>query len=142
MSDKRQELLDGLNEDLANEWAAIQMYRSYASMVKGPYRKELREFFEAEIPEELTHAGLLTDKIVALGGVPTTRVAPVEMVDDAKQMLEQALVAERDTITRYVQRRRQAEDLEQFGLAIELDTLIADEAKHHDELKLMLDKWD
>ena len=64
------------------------------------------------------------------------------MVDDAKQMLQQALIAERDTITRYVRRRKQAEELEQFGLAIELDTLIADEAKHHDELKLMLDKWD
>jgi bacterioferritin len=75
-TDARQQLLDGLNIDLAGEFQTVIMYRLCASMVQGPYRQELRVFFAGEIPEELRHAQILADKI-----------------------------AELDTIERYVQRR-------------------------------------
>ena len=32
------ELIDGLNEDLAAEYQAVIMYRTYASLVSGPWR--------------------------------------------------------------------------------------------------------
>ena len=142
MSDKNQELINGLNEDLAAEYAAVIMYRTYASLVKGPYRQELRSFFSAEIADELIHAQLLADKVVALGGTPTVEPAPVRMALDAKQMLQNALQAEEDALVRYVKRRRQAEQLEHHALAIEIDTLLADEARHRDEMTLMLEQWD
>lgn len=142
MDGAKKKLIEGLNEDLANEYSAIIMYRCYASMVKGPYRQELRTFFSGEVPDELTHAELLADKIVALGGTPTTEPKPVKLSDDARVMLENALIAEKETIMRYVKRRRQAEEVEDYGLAVELDNLIADESKHRDELELMLEKWD
>lgn len=143
MSDAtKQDLLDGLNEDLAAEYAAVIAYRSYASMVKGPYRQELRAFFSAEILDELNHAMLLADKIVALGGTPTTTLPPIRLTDDAREMIQLALETEKQAIARYVERRRQAEQLGHFGLAVELDNLIADESRHRDEMQLMLDKWD
>lgn len=132
------DLVAGLNEDLRFEYAAVITYRTYASAVRGPYRQELRQFFEREIADELVHAGLICDKIVALGGVPTTESAPVKYTEVEHEMLENALQDERDTIERYVKRRKQAEDLGEAGLAIDLDTLIADETKHRDELRLML----
>jgi bacterioferritin len=134
-------LLEGLNEDLQGEFQAVIMYRLYASMVQGPYRQELRNFFAAEIPEELAHAQLLADKIAALGGTPAASPAPVTVVADAKAMLETALKAEVETIDRYVKRRDQAEAAREFGLAAELDTVIADETKHRDELRQMLARW-
>lgn len=134
-------LIDGLNEDLANEYQAIIMYRTYASAVRGPYRQELRQFFEGEITDELGHAQMLCDKIIALGGVPTTQSAPVTFTEDTREMFQNALEGERATIERYVKRRKQAEDAGEYGLAIDLDTLIADESKHRDELRLMLDRW-
>jgi bacterioferritin len=134
-------LIDGLNEDLRAEFQAIIMYRLFASMVQGPYRQELRNFFAAEIPEELLHAQMLADKIAALGGTPSAEPAPVTVVSEAKAMLETALEAELQTIKRYVLRRRQAEAAKEFGLATDLDTLIADETKHRDELRLMLARW-
>ncbi|MDX1644429.1 MAG: ferritin-like domain-containing protein [Thermoanaerobaculia bacterium] len=141
MSDAEQTLIEGLNVDLAHEYAAIMSYRSFASMVRGPYRQELRGFFESEITDELGHAQLLADKIVSLGGTPTTDVASVELTTDAKEMLEYALADEVATIERYVERRRQAEELDLYGLAVDLDDLIADETKHRDEIRLMLDQW-
>ncbi|HEY7449311.1 MAG TPA: ferritin-like domain-containing protein [Vicinamibacterales bacterium] len=137
----KKKLIDGLNEDLRGEFQAIIMYRLYASMVQGPYRQELRTFFANEIPEELTHAQLLADKIAAMGGTPASSPAPVPVVSDAKAMLEAALKAEIETLARYVKRRRQAETAGEHGLATELDTIIADESTHRDELRQMLARW-
>jgi bacterioferritin len=117
------------------------MYRLYASMVQGPYRQELRNFFTSEIPEELTHAQILADKIAALGGIPAAVPAPVTVVAEAKAMLEAALKAELETIDRYVKRRGQAEAAGEYGLAVDFDTLIADESNHRDELRQMLARW-
>src|SRR5688572_13234229 len=108
-TDAKQTLLEGLNQDLQGEFQAIIMYRLYASMVQGPYRQELRTFFANEIPDELTHAQVLADKITVLGGTPAAVPAPVKVVHDAKAMLEAALAAEVETIGRYVTRRAQAE---------------------------------
>jgi len=138
---KREALIRGLNEDLANEYAAVITYRTYASQVQGPWRMELRAFFEGEIVEELGHAQLLADKIVALGGTPTMAPAPTRSADDPKTMLENTLADEVATIGRYVERRALAESLGEHGLAIELDTLIADETRHPADIRLILTRW-
>jgi bacterioferritin len=140
-SNAKKKLIDGLNEDLRGEFQAIIMYRLYASMVQGPYRQELRTFFANEIPEELTHAQLLADKIAAMGGTPAAAPAPVPVVTDAKAMIEAALKAEIEALARYIKRRRQAETAGEHGLAAELDTIIADESNHRDELQQMLARW-
>jgi len=141
MADNTKTLIDGLNVDLAHEYAAVITYRTYASAVTGAFRQELRAFFANEIPDELTHAQMLADKITALGGQPTVKAADVKFTDDPKQMLQNALADEVATIERYVERRRQAEDAGEVGLAIDLDEVIADETKHRDELRLMLMRW-
>ncbi|HYU32397.1 MAG TPA: ferritin-like domain-containing protein [Thermoanaerobaculia bacterium] len=136
------EFLRGLNVDLANEYSAVILYRTYASQVQGQWRMELRQFFEREIPDELGHARILADKIVAMGGTPTTAPAPVKPARDAKEMLRNALDAEIETIDRYVLRRKQAETLGHYGLAVELDNLIRDESTHRDEIQMVLKRWD
>ena len=140
-TDAKQTLLDGLNQDLQGEFQAIIMYRLYASMVQGPYRQELRAFFANEIPDELTHAQILADKIAALGGTPAATAAPVAVVKEPKAMLEAALKAEVETIDRYLVRRKQAEAAGEFGLAVQFDTLISDETNHRDELRQILARW-
>ena len=141
MADKTKTLIDGLNVDLAHEYAAVITYRTYASAVTGAFRQELRTFFANEIPDELTHAQLLADKITALGGQPTVKAADVKFTDDPQQMLKNALADEVATIERYVERRRQAEEAGEVGLVVDLDDVIADETKHRDELRLMLMRW-
>src|SRR5436190_21949632 len=94
----QQTLIDGLNHDLAGEYQAIVMYTHYSARLTGPYRKELRALFQSEIADEQGHAQLLADKIAALGGDPTTQPRPVENADDPREMLEHALVAEKQAI--------------------------------------------
>lgn len=131
-------LIEGLNTDLSYEYQAILMYNSYAAMVYGIHRPTLKQFFESELPEELTHAQLLADKITALGGTPTTEPVPVELRDEPKAMLKQVLNAEAETIERYVDRRRQAEEAGEYGLATELDDIIRDETEHKEETEKLL----
>ena len=138
----KEELIKGLNSDLAREYSAIIMYRTYASTVQGPYRQELRNFFASDIPDELMHAQLLADKVAALGGSPAVVPAPVKTTSDTKEMLQNALEAEKTTVGHYVERKKQAEALGEHGLVVDLDNLIADESKHWDELKLMLARWE
>lgn len=135
------QLIDGLNEDLRGEFQAVIMYRLYASMVQGPYRQELRTFFANEIPEELGHAEMLADKISALGGTPVAEAAPVKVVHEAREMLEEAHKAEVETLARYLKRRKQAEEAGEAGLAVHFDDLISDETHHRDELQMMLARW-
>ena len=90
----------------------------------------------------MLHAQMLCDKIVALGGDPATSAKPVKKARDARQMLANALEDEKATIARYVKRKKQAEALEEYGLVVEIDNLIADETRHRDELELMLARWE
>lgn len=138
MATDKQALIDGLNTDLAHEYQAILMYNSYAALVSGIHRPMLKGFFEAELPEELAHAQFLANKITALGGMPTTEPVPLELAREATAMLRQVLGAETETIRRYVERRKQAEAFEDYGLAAELDTIISDETRHKEETDKLL----
>jgi bacterioferritin len=59
----RQAVIDGLNHNLADEYQAIVMYIQYSAKLTGPYRRELRALFQAEIADEQGHAQFLADKI-------------------------------------------------------------------------------
>lgn len=134
----REQLIKGLNEDLAYEYQAVMMYTTYAAMASGIHRPLLKAFFEGEIPEELQHAQFLANKITALGGLPTTKPAPVKLAENNRAMLEEVLKAETETIARYVQRRNQAEAFGDYGLVNDLEEIISDETRHKEETEKLL----
>lgn len=137
----RQTLIDHLNNDLAGELQAICMYIQYSSMLRGANRKDLRELFQAEIPDEQGHAQLLSDKISIFGGVPHMEPRPVPEAQDAREMLQNVLEAEEQAIADYMERAKEAEDCGEIGLKVELEDVIVDETKHRDEVKLILSGW-
>lgn len=137
----RDALVTGLNHDLAGEYQAILMYSHYAAKLTGPCRGELRGLFQAEIADELGHAQFLADKIAALGEEPTTEARPVQPANHPREMLENALAAEKQAITDYGERLRQAEDYGDIGLKVALENQIADETRHKEELERILTGW-
>lgn len=137
----RDALIEGLNEDLANEYTAIISYLLFSRLANGRGRLELAGFFEAEIADELEHAKYLSQKIVALGGTPTTQPAPVQLSQDNHEMLELSLQAEKDTIARYTKRIDQADKAGELGLKVELENLVAEETRHKEDLERVLVGW-
>ncbi|MEX0712396.1 MAG: ferritin-like domain-containing protein [Pirellulales bacterium] len=136
------DLITGLNEDLAGEMQAVIMYTQYAAMLTGPYRKELRSLFQAEIADEQRHAQFLADKIAALGGQPGTTPRAVPEARQPKEMLERVLEAEKQAIDDYKQRVEQAEAFGDVGLKVELENQVSDETRHKEEIERILAGWD
>ncbi|RKL66404.1 bacterioferritin [Salipaludibacillus neizhouensis] len=139
MDAKTKELVKGLNEDLANEYAAVIMYTYNAAVVSGLYRQVLKPFFESEVTDEAGHALYLSEKIKTLGGTPTTTPAPVKQLNDVKDMLVEAHKAEKETIERYETRKKQAEALGLTELVVKIEDFIADETGHKEEMARLLD---
>ena len=105
----KETLIKALNEDLANEYGAIIQYITYAAKATGPYRPQLAQFFLAEVADESLHAQYLANKIVALGGEPTTEPISLPEVSTNKEMLEAILAAETRAIAGYTERAQQAD---------------------------------
>jgi bacterioferritin len=137
----QQALIDGLNHDLAGEYQAVVMYTHYSAKLTGPYRRELRALFQAEIPDEQGHAQFLAEKIASLGGEPTTVPGPVPRADQPLEMLEQALGAEKQAISDYGTRIGQAEAAGDIGLKVNLENQVADETRHKEEIERIIAGW-
>lgn len=138
---EKQELIDKLNEDLAGELSAMIQYITYAAKVTGPYRPQLQNFFLSEVTDEQGHAQLLADKIVALGGEPTTKPRPVAEAKTDREMLEAVLEAEKRAIKDYTERAKQADEFGDKGLSVTLEDIIKDESSHAEETSLILRDW-
>lgn len=138
---ERKKLVALLNEDLSGELGAIIQYLTYAAKVTGPYRPELSKFFLAEVPEEQGHAQFLANKVVALGGEPTTVARPVPPARNNREMLEAVLEAERRARADYTQRAKQAEAFGDKGLQVQLENIVADESGHFEETERILREW-
>lgn len=137
----RQTLIDQLNEDLAGELGAIIQYTTYAAKATGPYRPQLSAFFLTEVADEQLHAQFLANKIVALGGEPTTVPRPVPPAADNRAMLEAVLEAEQQAARDYTARAKAAEEYGDKGLAVQLEDMVRDESGHSEETERILRDW-
>ncbi len=137
----KQQLIQRLNEDYAGELGAIIQYMTYAAKATGPYRPQLVQFFLTEVADEQLHAQFLANKIVAMGGDPTTVPRPVPAAKSNREMLEAVLAAERRATKDYTQRAREADDLGEKGLAVQLEDMVRDESGHSEETERILRDW-
>lgn len=137
----KQTLVSRLNEDLAGELGAIIQYLTYAAKATGPYRPQLSQFFLAEVGDEQLHAQFLANKIVALGGEPTTTPRPVPIAKSNREMLEAVLAAEQKATTDYAERAQDADEFGDKGLVVQLEDMVRDESGHSEETERILRDW-
>jgi bacterioferritin len=134
-------MIKRLNEDLAGEFGAIIQYLTYAAKATGPYRPQLSQFFLAEVADEQLHAQFLANKIVALGGEPTTTPRTVPVAHTNREMLQQVLAAERRAVKDYTLRAKEADQMGDKGLAVQLEDMVRDESGHSEETERILRDW-
>jgi bacterioferritin len=134
----KEDLIRGLNHDLAAEWGTIIRYTYQAGKAFGFAGLEFREMLEEEVEDELGHASFLTDVIVDLGGEPTTTPMEFDKPDDLKSMIELDIKMELDDVQHYMQHAELAGDLGEVDLKIKLEEMAADEAGHARELRRIL----
>jgi len=105
------ELIDMLNNALADEWLAYYQYWVGATIVKGPMRPNVEAELKEHAEEELKHANMLAERIVQLGGTPL--LSPEELIKNShcgylapndphvKKVLAQNIKGEQCAITVY-----------------------------------------
>ena len=134
-SPSKNEIIMGLNEDLAREYKAIIQYVVFSSTLKGAEYGDIAEQLKKHASQELAHALEVAKQIDYLGGDPTVKGKDAEYSQDSKNMLEIDLRAEQETIKSYSERIRQAEQAGEFALSDKLRAIIAQEQDHEIDLK-------
>jgi bacterioferritin len=135
---KKEELIKGLNEDLAAELGTVIRYTYQAGFSFGVLGIEMREMFEEERDDELGHASYLTDIIVDLGGEPTTTPVEFEKPATLKGMLEVDIKMEEADVVNYTAHAALADELGLVDIKMRLEEMAADEAGHARELRRIL----
>src|SRR5256885_784132 len=126
----RQQLIEGLNEDLSREYQAIISYVVYSQVLKGAQYMSIAAELEKHASEELQHALIISKQIDYLGGMPSVTPKPVRTSERAEDMLQFDLEAENETIRNYRERVRQCEALGEYALAEHLREILIQEQDH------------
>ena len=126
----RQQLIEGLNEDLSREYQAIIAYVNYSQVLKGAAYMNIADELAVHAGEELSHALKVANHIDYLGGMPSVTPKPVKTSEKAEDMLKFDLANEKETIRQYRRRVRQAEELNEFAIAESLRSILLDEQDH------------
>jgi bacterioferritin len=134
----KDELIQGLNEDLAAEWGTVIRYTYQSGKAFGLAGEELREILQGEIQDELGHASFLTDVIIDLGGEPVTAPKPFEKPEGLKPMLQLDVQMEKGDVDNYMAHSQLADALGLVELKLKLEEMAADEAGHARELRRLI----
>ena len=131
----REQIINGLNGDLAREYKAIIQYVVFSSALKGAEYNDIADQLKQHASQELSHALEVAKQIDYLGGKATVSPKQAEFPDDSKRMLEVDLNDEQVTIENYRTRIREAERAGEFALSEALRKIIAQEQDHEIDLK-------
>src|SRR5246127_5048515 len=105
----REKLIELLNEDLSREYQAIIAYVNYSQVLKGAAYMSIADQLTIHAKQELDHALKISNAIDYLGGMPSVTPKPVKTSEKAEDMLRFDLQNEKDTISNYRRRVKQAD---------------------------------
>ena len=134
----KEELIQGLQEDLAREYKAIIQYVIYSQKLTRAQYMDIAAELEKHAHEELDHALQISKQLDYFDAYPTHEPKPVQTSEDNEDMLWFDLDAEDETVRNYRQRIRQAEGLGEYALAEVLRKIIAQEQDHQIDLATAL----
>ncbi|BEP15895.1 bacterioferritin [Acidothermaceae bacterium B102] len=132
-------VLEFLNEQLSAELTAINQYFLHAKMQANFGWVKLAAHTRAESIEEMTHAEVLTDRILFLEGLPNfQRLFPLRIGQTPQQMFEADLAVEVEAIDRLRRGAEYMRSVSDITSAKLFETILADEETHVDYLETQL----
>lgn len=124
-------LLDGLNEALGDELAAISQYMVQSEMNKQWGYERLHDTVRARAKDEMHHAEMLIERILFLGGTPTlTKPAAVHIGADIMEQIANDVADERTAFEFYNKLVNVAVTGNDKGTEELLATILRDEEAH------------
>jgi bacterioferritin len=130
----REQLIQGLQEDIAREYKAIIQYVIFSQKLDGAQYMNIADQLEEHAHQELDHALTIARQLDYFGEYPTHKPADIQVSEDNEGMLRADLQAEDDTIRNYRERIRQADALGEYALGEALRKIVAEEQDHQMDL--------
>ena len=142
------ELVKKLKIVYADEWLAYYQYWIGSKIAVGRMRGIIAKEFEEHANEELKHAGMLTKRIIILGGIPP--ISPKEIIKESgcgyadpsnpntKKLVEQNIKSEQYAIVAYKEILNQihhGKDPVTYNIIL---NILEEEIAHEDELEAIL----
>ena len=134
----REQLIKGLQEDLAREYKAIIQYIIFSQKLDSAKYMNIAEELKVHAHEELDHALAIANQLDYFGAYPTHEPESVEVSEENEGMLWADLHAEDETVRHYRERIRQAETLGEYALAEVLRGIVRQEQEHQIDLATAL----
>ena len=134
------EVIELLNEQLTSELTAINQYFLHAKMQQSWGLTEIAAKTRAESIEEMTHAEILTDRILFLDALPNyQRLLPLRIGQSIREQFESDMSIEVEVVERLrpgIAMCRAKGDITSANL---LEQILADEEEHIDYLETQLE---
>jgi bacterioferritin len=135
------EVIDTLNELLADELTAINQYFVHAEMCGDWGYEKLHEQVEKRAIQEMKHAESLIERILYLEGMPVvSKLNKISIGDAVKKQIENDKVAEEDAVESYNKAVALTSKLGDNGTKMLVESILSDEEEHLDWLEEQLDQ--
>jgi bacterioferritin len=132
-------LMDKLNEAIAREMQVSIQYMWQHIMVKGMSAQSIGHVFRQTAIAEMLHAELIAERLDYLGGKPTTQPTPINIGNNAKEMLKIDKKAEEEAIAMYKDIIKLAEKEDDYTTKKLFEQILADEENHHNTFSTLLE---
>lgn len=140
MKKPSREMLDLLNQAIAREIQVSIQYMWQHVLWKGVRGYAVKDGFRNIAIEEMKHAEMIAERLNYLGGIPTTKPAPIFVGDTLSEQIENDVKAEVEAIDMY----KKIIDLakkEHDDVTEELfRKILTDEEDHHDTFSTLLEE--
>jgi len=136
----RKKIVEALNKGVAREIAAIVQYSYHHVMAEGLESPAIADQFEETSKEEMEHLESFSERIVYLGGVPTTKPVEIKTGGGLKKMVQDDLEIEYQAIKMYKDQVKLYAELGDTTTRLMLEKILATEEEHADNWERILGK--
>ncbi len=128
-----------LNEALSMEYTQYIRLVTEADVLTGFIAPALAGELKEMAAEELTHAGEIRQRVVALGGEPTTQVGKIELGRKPERIVKEAIEAEKRAVEIYRQLMKLVPKEENLLIYETVEDILRDEQADLEELERLLE---
>jgi bacterioferritin len=131
-------LLTSLNLAIARELQVAIQYMWQHVLWEGVSGFAVKDELRKIAITEMKHAEMIAERLVYLGGEPTTKPEPIFVGKTLKEMLKQDVKDEEGAIKLYKEILEMAEEEKDYTTSDLFKKILADEEEHHDVFTTLL----
>lgn len=135
-----EELLDLPNRGIARELQVSIQYMWQHVLWKGVKGFAVKDELESTAITEMKHAEAIAERLVYLGGTPTTKPEPIFVGETLKEMIQRDAKDEEGAISLYKRTVTLAEKEGDITTAELFRKILEDEEEHHDTFTSLLEE--